>query len=72
MLRSPLFIPWPLLEEGKEGNIMEFYKRVERINKLQTNLLGTDTNSSVVLNNELSKDVYKTYTTVILKTERNW
>ena len=51
---------------------MEFYKRVERINKLQTNLLGTDTNSSVVLNNELSKDVYKTYTTVILETERNW
>lgn len=58
--------------EGKEENIIEFYKRVERINELQTNPIGTDTNSLVVLKKELSKDVNKTYTIVILEKETNW
>lgn len=58
--------------EGKEENITEFYKRVERINELQTNPIGTDTNSLVVLKKELSKDVNKTYTIVILEKETNW
>ena len=57
---------------GKKGNIMELYKRVERIKELQTNPLGTDANSLVVLKNELSKDVNKTYATVILDKETNW
>ena len=57
---------------GKKGNIMELYKRVERIKELQTNPLGTDANSSVVLKNELSKDDNKTYATVILDKETNW
>lgn len=51
---------------------MELYKRVERIKELQTNPLGTDANSLVVLKNELSKDVNKTYATVILDKETNW
>lgn len=50
---------------------MEFYKRVERINELQTNPLEIDARL-VVLKNELSKDVNKTYTTVILEKETNW
>lgn len=58
--------------EGKEENIIEFYKRVERINELQTNPIGTDANSLVVLKKELSKDVNKTYTIVILEKETNW
>lgn len=51
---------------------MELYKRVERIKELQTNPLGTDANSLVVLKNELSKDDNKTYATVILDKETNW
>ena len=58
--------------EGKEENIIEFYKRVERINELQTNPTGTDANNLVVLKKELSKDVNKTYTIVILEKETNW
>lgn len=58
--------------EGKEENIIEFYKRVERISELQTNPIGTDANSLVVLKKELSKDVNKTYTIVILEKETNW
>lgn len=58
--------------EGKEENIIEFYKRVERINELPTNPIGTDANSLVVLKKELSKDVNKTYTIVILEKETNW
>ena len=58
--------------EGKERNIMEYYKSVEGINELQTNPLGTDANSLVALKKELSKDVNKTYTIVILEKETNW